>query len=33
MKKILFIAGIPHSGTSLLDKLLDLHDEISSIVD
>ena len=25
MKKILFIAGISHSGTSLLDKLLDLH--------
>jgi hypothetical protein len=33
MKKILFIAGISHSGTSLLDKLLDLHYEISSIVD
>jgi hypothetical protein len=33
MKNLLFIAGISHSGTSLLDKLLDLHDEISSIVD
>tara|TARA_Y100000590_G_C15357490_1_gene877572 strand:- start:44 stop:760 length:717 start_codon:yes stop_codon:yes gene_type:complete len=33
MKKLLFIAGIPHSGTSLLDKILDLHEEISSIVD
>ena len=33
MKKLLFLAGLPHSGTSLLDKLLDLHEEISSIVD
>lgn len=33
MKKLLFITGIPHSGTSLLDKLLDLHDDLSSIVD
>ena len=33
MKKILFNAGIHHSGTSELFKLLHLHDEISSIVD
>ena len=33
MKNLLFIAGIFHSGTSLLDKLLDLHPNICSIVD
>lgn len=33
MKNLLFITGISHSGTSLLDKLLDLHTDICSIVD
>ena len=33
MKNLLFIANLPHSGSTLLDKLLNFHDEITSIVD
>jgi len=33
MKNLLFIASLPHSGSTLLDKLLNFHDEITSIVD